>query len=112
MEQAPPGKRGVVGFFSSVFSALSMAVTGKVVNQIDTPIMDGNCRLSLRLKRKSESEYSDGYVVLAGISAGNYQYYAMNADEFMRFAEAVETTRDKLLAVNRMQSASVGTSAR
>ena len=91
-----------MGFFSSVFSVLSMALTGKVVNRIDTPIMDGNCRLSLHLKRKSDSEYSDGYVVLAGIAAGNYQYYAMTADEFTRFAEAVQTTKNKLLALNRM----------
>jgi hypothetical protein len=64
--------------------------------------MDGSCRLSLRLKRKSDSEYSDGYVVLAGIAIGNHQYYAMTADEFMLFAQAVETTRKQLLAVNRM----------
>ncbi|MCK1615017.1 MULTISPECIES: hypothetical protein [unclassified Bradyrhizobium] len=91
-----------MGFFSSMFSVLSMALTGKVVSQIDTPIMDGSCRLSLRLKRKGDSEYSDGYIVLAGIARGNHQYYAMTADEFMRFAEAVETTRKQLLAVNRM----------
>ena len=90
-----------MGFFSSSFSLLSMALTGKVVNRIDTPIMDGNYRLSLRLKRQSDSD-SDGYVVLAGMGPGSYQYCAMTADEFMRFAEAVETTRSKLLAVNRI----------
>ena len=91
-----------MGILGSVFSTLSMALTGKVVSQIDTPIMDGNCRLSLRLKRKAGSEYSDGYVVLAGIAAGNYQYYAMTGEEFLQFTEAVETTKKKLLEVNRI----------
>jgi hypothetical protein len=92
----------MMGFFGSVFSTLSMALTGRVVSRIDTPIMDGNCKLSLRLKRKADSDYSDGYVVLAGIAAGNYQYYAMTGDEFLRFAEAVEMTKNKLLEVNRV----------
>ena len=91
-----------MGFFKSAFSVLSMSLTGKVVNQIDTTIMDGACRLSLRLKRKTDSEYSDGYVVLAGIAKGNYQYYAMTADEFTRFADAVQTTKNKLFKLNRM----------
>jgi hypothetical protein len=69
-----------MGFFKTAFSVLSMAMTGTVVNQIDTPIMGGNCQMSLRLKRKGDD--SDAYVVLAGIASGNYQYYAMNAEEF------------------------------
>ena len=88
-----------MGLFKAAFSALSMATTGKVLNQIDTPIMDGRCQMSLRLKCKDEA--SDAYVVVAGIAAGNYQYFPMKADEFEQFADAVQTMRDELLRLNR-----------
>lgn len=88
-----------MGFFKAAFSALSMATTGKVITQIDTPIMDSRCQISLRLKRKDDD--SDAYVVLAGIARGNYQFYAMHADEFTRFADAVQTIKSELSNLNR-----------
>jgi hypothetical protein len=88
-----------MGFFKSAFSVLSMAMTGKVINQIDTPIMGGNCQMSLRIKRKDDD--SDVWVVLAGIASGNYQYYAMTGDEFARFADAVQTINTQVSTLNR-----------
>jgi hypothetical protein len=49
----------------------------------------------------SKDEDSDGYVVLAGIAAGNYQYYAMSAEEFIQFADAVQTIKSQLSSMNR-----------
>jgi hypothetical protein len=88
-----------MGCFKAAFSALSMATTGKVITQIDTPIMHGKCEISLRLKRKDDD--SDGYVVLAGLARGNYQFYPMHADEFIRFADAVQTIKSELSNLNR-----------
>jgi hypothetical protein len=76
-----------------------MATTGTVVNRIDTPIMGGTCQMSLRLKRKGDD--SDAYVVLAGIGSGDYQFYPMNAEEFTRFAEAVQTIQGQLSSLNK-----------
>jgi len=62
-----------------------MATTGAVVRQIDTPISDGVCTLSLRLKRDGQDRH---YVVLAGIAPGNYQYFPLELSEFSDFASA------------------------
>lgn len=88
-----------MGFLKSAVSAIAMATTGKVIEQMDTSIMSGLCKVSLRLKQKNDK--SSPYVVLAGIASGNYQYYPMNAEEFERFANAVQRIRDKLASVNQ-----------
>jgi hypothetical protein len=82
-----------------IFSGIAMAVTGKVLNQIDTPIMDGACEVSLRLKQKNNE--SNAYVVLAGIAAENYQYYPMKAEEFVQFADAVQVIKNQLLSMSK-----------
>ena len=88
-----------MGIFRTAFSAISMAVRGEVIHQIDTPIMDGSCQMSLRLKRINDG--SDAYVVLAGIAPGNYQYYPMKAEDFVQFADAVQVMKGQLLSVNQ-----------
>jgi hypothetical protein len=88
-----------MGFFRTAISTLSMAMTGEVIQQIDTPIMDGHCQISLRLKRKKDD--SDAYVVLAGIASGNYQYYPMKAEDFVQFADAVQVIKSQLLSANQ-----------
>ena len=88
-----------MGFLRTVFSAISMTTTGNVINQIDTPIMDGTCQISLRLKQKNDD--SNAYVVLAGIASGNYQYYSMKADEFIQFASAVQAIANLLSSMNQ-----------
>ena len=87
-----------MGFFRTAFSRLSMAMTGKVISQIDTPITDGQCQMSLRLKRKNDN--SEAYVVVAGIAQENCQYYPMNSEEFGRFADAVQNMRSQLSKAN------------
>ena len=75
-----------MGFFSTFFRALKVVTTGTVVRQLDTPIINGRCILSLRLKRDAEGKH---HVVLAGIASGNYQYFPMELSEFSDFASAV-----------------------
>jgi hypothetical protein len=87
-----------MGLLGTAFSRLAITMTGDVIRQIDTPIMDGRCQMSLRLKRKGEE--MDAYVVVADIASGNYQYYPMKSEEFLRFADAVQTTKTHLTAVN------------
>ena len=85
--------------FKTALSALLMATTGKVVNKIDTSIYGGDCQLSLRLKRKDDD--SAAYVVLAGIAPENHQYYAMTAEEFTQFSDAVQTIQNQLSRLNK-----------
>jgi hypothetical protein len=84
------------------FRALKRVMTGEIIQQIDTTANGGQTRMSLRLKRdKSSDEY---YVVLAGLSGGNYQYFAFTRDEFGDFSKAVQTIDDSL-TLGRPQSA-------
>lgn len=76
-----------MGLLSTFFRSLKMVTSGTVVHQIDTPIVDGRCVLSLRLKRDGQDGH---HVVLAGISSGNYQYFPMDLSEFSAFATAVD----------------------
>ncbi|OBQ80713.1 MULTISPECIES: hypothetical protein [unclassified Mesorhizobium] len=71
--------------FSTMFRSIKMAVSGEVIQRIDTPIMDGHCTISLRLKRDRKGRK---YVVLAGIASGNYQYYPMELEQFRQIIEA------------------------
>ena len=71
--------------FSTIFRSIKMAITGKVIQRIDTPIMDRQCTISLRLKRDSQGRK---YVVLAGMASGNYQYYPMELEEFKQLTDA------------------------
>ena len=73
-----------------MFQSLRMVTTGTIVRQIDTPISDGLCTLSLRLKRDRQDKH---YVVLAGIASGNYQYFPLELSEFSDFASAVEAMK-------------------
>jgi hypothetical protein len=77
------------------FKGMKRVVTGEVIQQIDTPAFGGMTTMSLRLKKeKNSNEY---YVVLAGLRQGNYQYFSFTKDEFAKFSQAVETTRDSLM---------------
>jgi hypothetical protein len=80
----------VFGFFQT----LKNAMTGKVINQIDVPIMSG-ATASLRIKQQKGEK---PYVVLACLASGNYQYYPMDLEAFRSFSSAVAITRDKLEA--------------
>jgi hypothetical protein len=82
----------IMGIFSAMFTSLKRATTGKILKQIDTPIGEGACTISLRLKQNK----NDTYVVLAGIASGNYQYYPMSRDEFELFASAVKQIQEDL----------------
>ena len=77
----------MAGFFES----LKRVLTGEVLAKIDTPIHNGMTTMSLRLKRQRNSD--DKYVVLAGLSGGNYQYFHFELDEFERFIEAARSIR-------------------
>ncbi len=78
----------------SVFRSLKQVLTGEVVQKSDLQILDGNCNVSLRLKRNNEG----AYVVLAHIAAGNAQYVPFTAEEFQKFAAAVSEIKDALAA--------------
>ncbi|WP_395449929.1 hypothetical protein ACHMW7_09025 [Aminobacter sp. UC22_36] len=84
-----------MGLFSTLFRSLKMATTGTVIRQIDTPISNGLCTLSLRLKRDSQDKH---YVVLAGIASGNYQYFPLELSEFSDFASAVVAMKASIAA--------------
>jgi hypothetical protein len=71
---------------AGIFKSLKRVLTGEILHQIDTPIIQGRAILSLRLKRQTGSDKK--YVVLAGTSSGNYQYFPFDLDEFERFVEA------------------------
>jgi hypothetical protein len=81
---------GVLAFFKAV----KRVVTGEVVRQIDITANGGITTMSLRLKRVKGS--GEHYVVLAGLSEGNYQYFAFTRDEFDCFSRAVRTIDDSL----------------
>jgi len=72
-----------------------MATTGTVIRQLDTPISGGLCTLSLRLKRDGKGRH---HVVLAGIAAGNYQYFPLELSEFADFAGAVDAMKAAIAA--------------
>jgi len=77
-----------------ILRAIKRVVTGEVIQQIDTTVNGGTTTMSLRLKRDRRS--GDHYVVLAGTSPGNYQYFAFDRDEFDRFSCAVEAIQNSL----------------
>lgn len=77
---------------AGLFKSLKRVMTGEIVQQIDIPIMNGNCDVSLRLKYDSGNRTH--YVVLAGIASGNHQYYAFELDEVDAFLRAAETIRN------------------
>jgi len=77
-----------------VFQSLKMAMSGKVIHQIDVPIMSG-ATASLRIKKQKGDK---PYVVMACLASGNYQYYPMDLETFRLFSSAVLETRDKLEA--------------
>lgn len=83
-----------MGLFDAL-KAVKRVMTGEVIAQIDTPILGGYTTMSLRLKKARNAD--DYYVVLAGLSSGNYQYFSFTKDEFAEFSQAVETIRDVLL---------------
>ena len=80
--------------FFDVVKGLKRVMTGEVIQQIDTPANSGWTTMSLRLKKERGSD--DLYVVLAGLTRGNYQYFAFTRDEFGQFSDAVKTIRDAL----------------
>ena len=80
--------------FFDVVKGLKRVMTGEVIQQIDTPANSGWTTMSLRLKKERGSD--DPYVVLAGLTRGNYQYFAFTRDEFGQFSDAVKTIRDSL----------------
>jgi len=69
-------------------------MTGEVIQQIDATANGGATTMSLRLKRDRGS--GDQYVVLAATSAGNYQYFEFDRDEFDLFSHAVEAIQNSL----------------
>lgn len=77
-----------------IFKSLKWVLTGQVIRKSDVQIMNGNCVVSLRLKRES----GDGrfYVVLAMTSSGNYQYFPLETDEFERFVDGAIDIRGDL----------------
>jgi hypothetical protein len=91
-----------MGYFQAAFTALKRVMTGEIIKQIDTPVMESNCTISLRLKRKKDS--SETYVVLALVAAGNYQYCALDPDEFGQLASAVEEIGRDLRVSNQAQN--------
>ena len=80
-----------MGIFASLFRSLKMATTGKVVHQIDFPVMDGMATLSLRLKREKGDKH---YAVLAILASGNYQYLPLEMQELDQLVKAVEAIRE------------------
>jgi len=84
-----------------LFGSIARVLTGKVLHQVDTVIMGGNCTVSLRLKARQETNAP--YVVLAGMAQGNYQYYPFDLDEFDRFVDAA-----KLIQAEARSSAAPG----
>ncbi len=84
-----------MGLFDA-FKAIKRVMSGEVIRQIDTPVSGGMTTMSLRLKKEKNSD--DRYVVLAGLSSGNYQYFYFARDEFAAFSRAVDTIRDALMS--------------
>lgn len=82
-----------MGLFDAL-RGIKRVMTGEVIQQIDVPAFGGMTTMSLRLKRQRNS--NEYYVVLAGLSSGNYQYFSFTKDEFTNFSQAVETIRNSL----------------
>jgi hypothetical protein len=87
-----------MGFFSRSFNVLSMTMTGKILDRIDTRIMAGQGQISLRLKRKDDA--SEAYVVVVIDDLSNETLYPLTAAEFNDFADAVATIRGELSKAN------------
>ena len=85
---------------AGIFESLKRLVTGEVLLKIDTPIHNGATTMSLRLKKKRNSDIS--YVILAGLSGGNYQYFHFEMDEFDRFIEAAKSIRSAAYSGRRV----------
>jgi hypothetical protein len=73
---------------AGLFKSIARVLTGKVLHQIDTVILNGYATVSLRLKEREGT--NEQYVVLAGIAQGNRQYYPFDLDEFDHFVEAAK----------------------
>jgi hypothetical protein len=84
-----------MGLFDT-FKAIKRVMSGEVIQQIDTRVSGGMTTMSLRLKKQKDS--NEYYVVLAGVSAGNHQYFYFAKDEFAEFSRAVDTIRDSLMS--------------
>jgi hypothetical protein len=87
-----------MGFFKRSFNVLSMTMTGKVLDQVDTQIMAGQGRISLRLKRKDDA--SEAYVIVVINLLRNETLYPLTATEFNDFADAVRTMKGELSKAN------------
>jgi hypothetical protein len=81
------------------FRAVKRVTTGDVVKQIDATANNAQTKMSLRLKVNKGS--GDHYVIPAGLSEDNHQYYAFTKDEFDQFYKAVQTIHDSLTRVPR-----------
>lgn len=68
-----------------------MILAGEVLRRIDTDILAGHVKISLRLKRDKNTLHE--YVVLATTSLGWYLYYSFELDEFHRFVAAAKKIR-------------------
>jgi hypothetical protein len=90
-----------MGLFDA-FRGIKRILTGEVIQQIDTPVFGGMTIMSLRLKKEKNS--NECYVVLAGLSRGNYQYFSFTKSEFAEFANAVEVISDSLMRGPRTAS--------
>ena len=88
-----------MGFLKRAFYGVGMILTGEVLDRIDTQIMAGQGQMSLRLKRKDDA--SEAYVVVVVRHLSNYATYPLVAEEFDRFAEAVQTIRSELSKANK-----------
>ncbi len=76
---------------AGMFKSLKRALTGEVLQRIDTKVINGIQTVSLRLKRERESGIE--YIVLAMIASGNYQYSMFELDEFDEFLKAAKDIR-------------------
>src|ERR1700749_2544324 len=87
-----------MGFLKGAFDVLSMTMTGKVLDRIDTRISAGQGQISLRLKRKDDA--SEAYVVVAITNAGKETLNTLIAAEFNAFADAAQTIKGELSKAN------------
>lgn len=71
-----------------ILASIRRVLTGEVIQKTDVAISNGAMTVSLRLKKSS----GDLYVVMACTTTGNYQYYAMDLDEFQAVTDAMLAT--------------------
>jgi hypothetical protein len=76
---------------------LRRCLTGEIIQQIDTSIIDNLGVLSLLLKRARRS--GDKYVVLCARASGTTWYYSFGLDEFSKFIDASEEARTAQVSV-------------